>query len=58
LPTGYELGQEMTTPRETILATLCARLSTPPATALRGEVLSERAPAGGLFILRDGEPGR
>jgi hypothetical protein len=48
----------MTTPRETILATLCARLSTPPATALRGEVLSERAPAGGLFILRDGEPGR
>jgi hypothetical protein len=43
--------------RETILAKVHARLSALPATALRGEVLPERAPAEGLLILRDGEPG-
>lgn len=47
----------MSTPRETILTVLHARLSALPATALRGEVLPERVPAGGLLILRDGEPG-
>jgi len=47
----------MPTPRETILAALHARLSALPATALRGEVLPERVPAGGLIILRDGDPG-
>ena len=45
------------TPRETILTALHARLSTLPATVLRGEVLPERVPADGLLILRDGEPG-
>jgi len=43
--------------RETILQTLLAVLQTVPATVLRGEVLPERVPAGGLVILRDGEPG-
>lgn len=43
--------------RETILSTLHARLSTLPASTLRGEVLPERVPAAGLVILRDGEPG-
>ena len=47
----------MPTPRETILATLHARLQTLAATALRGDVLPERVPAAGLLILRDGEPG-
>lgn len=47
----------MPTLRETILAALHARLSVLPATALRGEVLSERVPTSGLLILRDGEPG-
>jgi len=47
----------MPTPRETILLALHARLSTLPATVLRGEVLPERVPAEGLLILRDGEPG-
>jgi len=47
----------MPTPRETILLALHARLSTLPATTLRGEVLPERVPAEGLLILRDGEPG-
>ena len=47
----------MPTSRETILAALHAQLSALPATALRGEVLPERVPAGGLLILRDGEPG-
>jgi hypothetical protein len=47
----------MPTPREAILAALHSRLSTLPATALRGEVLPERVPAAGLLILRDGEPG-
>ena len=28
-----------------------------PATALRGDVLPERIPTGGLLILRDGDPG-
>ena len=40
----------MPTTRETIL-------QTQPAPVLRGEVLPERVPAGGLLILRDGEPG-
>jgi hypothetical protein len=47
----------MPTPRETILTALHVRLSTLPATALRGDVLPERLPAAGLLILRDGEPG-
>lgn len=47
----------MPTSRETILTALIARLSTLPATVLRGEVLPERVPADGLLILRDGEPG-
>ena len=47
----------MNTLREIILAALHARLSSLPATALRGEVLPERVPAEGLLILRDGEPG-
>ncbi|TKZ16006.1 acyl-CoA transferase [Shimia litoralis] len=46
----------MPTPRETILTALHARLSTLPATVLRGEVLPERVPADGLLILRDGDP--
>lgn len=33
------------------------RFSALPATALRGDVLPERVPSGGLLILRDGEPG-
>jgi len=47
----------MPTQRETILAALHARLSALSATTLRGEVLPERVPAGGLLILRDGDPG-
>ena len=47
----------MSTPRETILTTLLARLLALPATALRGDVLPERVPAEGLLILRDGGPG-
>ncbi len=48
----------MSTTRETILSALHAALQTlPNATVLRGEVLPERVPAGGLVILRDGEPG-
>ncbi len=43
--------------RESILTALHARLSTLPATALRGDMLPERVPANGLLILRDGEPG-
>ena len=46
----------MSTPRETILTALHARLLMLPATALRGEVLPERIPPEGLMILRDGEP--
>ncbi|MBZ0130447.1 MAG: acyl-CoA transferase [Rhodobacteraceae bacterium] len=47
----------MPTHRETILTALHNLLQTLPATALRGDVLPERVPAGGLMILRDGEPG-
>ncbi len=48
----------MPTPRETVLQALLAALQTiPNATVLRGEVLPERVPTGGLVILRDGEPG-
>ena len=47
----------MPTLRETILAALHAQLSTPPATALRGDALPERVPPDGLLILRDGDPG-
>lgn len=44
-------------PRETIVAALHARLSTLPATILRGDVLPERVPTAGLLTLRGGEPG-
>ena len=47
----------MPTPRETILAALHARLQPLAALTLRDEVLSERIPAAGLIILRDGQPG-
>ena len=48
----------MPTPRETILQALLAALETvPEATVLREDILPERAPAGGLLILRDGDPG-
>ncbi len=48
----------MPTRRETILQALLAALQTVPAAAvLREEVLPERPPAGGLLILRDGDPG-
>ncbi|MHA1127319.1 MAG: acyl-CoA transferase [Alphaproteobacteria bacterium] len=48
----------MLTPREAILQALLAALqSVPDATILRGTILPERAPAGGLLILRDGDPG-
>ena len=48
----------MPTPRETILRAMLAALQTmPDATVLRGAVLPERIPAGGLLILRDGDPG-
>lgn len=50
-------GPPVPTLRETILASLFARLSALPATVLRGDVLPERIPAAGLLILRDGEPG-
>ena len=44
--------------RETILQALLATLQTIPSTVIqRGEVLPERVPAGGLVILRDGDPG-
>lgn len=43
--------------RKAILFALHARLSALPASTLRSEVLPERLPAGGLLILRDGEPG-
>ncbi len=46
------------TTRETILQTLFKRLQTISGPkVLRNEVLPERVPAGGLLILRDGEPG-
>ena len=48
----------MPTSRETTLQALLAVLQTvPAATVLREEVLPERLPAGGLVILRDGDPG-
>ena len=48
----------MPTPRETILQALLAALQTAPgATALRGAILPERIPPGGLLNLRDGDPG-
>jgi len=48
----------MPTSRVTILQTLLAALQTVPgATALRGAILPERIPTGGLLILRDGDPG-
>jgi len=48
----------MPTNRETILQALLAALQTvPDATVLREDVLPERVPAGGLVILRDGDPG-
>lgn len=47
----------MPTTRETILAALHTRLQTLAAPVLRGDVLSERIPATGLIILRDGKPG-
>jgi len=48
----------MPTPRETILQALLAALqSVPDATVLRGAILPERIPVGGLIILRDGDPG-
>ena len=47
----------MPSKRETILSALHARLQTLAAPVLRGDVLSERIPATGLIILRDGKPG-
>ena len=47
----------MPTTRETVLATLHARLLPLAALTLRDEVLPERIPTAGLIILRDGQPG-
>ncbi|WP_354540067.1 acyl-CoA transferase [Roseovarius sp. MBR-6] len=47
----------MPTTREAILAALLARLQPLAALTLRDDVLPERIPAGGLIILRDGQPG-
>jgi len=48
----------MPTTRETILQALLAALETVPgATVMREGALPERVPAGGLLILRDGDPG-
>jgi hypothetical protein len=48
----------MPTTRETILTALADLLrTTPHVPVLRGEVLPERIPLGGLMILRDGTPG-
>ncbi len=47
----------MPTTRETILASLHARLQPLAATVLRDVVLPERIPPAGLIILRDGQPG-
>jgi hypothetical protein len=47
----------MPSTRETILQALHLRLKTLDSTVLRGSVLPERIPAGGLVILRDGDPG-
>ena len=49
----------MTTTRETILQALFVLLQTiPDAKVLRNDVLPETVPAGGLVILRDGDPGQ
>lgn len=45
----------MTTTREAVLSALLAAL---PSGTLRGSVVPERIPAGGLLILRDGNPGQ
>lgn len=45
------------TKRETVLKALFAGLQSLEATVLRGGVLPERVPSGGLLILRDGDPG-
>ena len=47
----------MPTTRETVLTALYARLQPLAALTLRDEVQPERAPAAGLIILRDGQPG-
>lgn len=48
----------MTTRREQVLAALFERLQTiPQATVRRNELLPEKVPAGGLVVLRDGDPG-
>jgi hypothetical protein len=48
----------MPTTRETILTALADLLRLIPfVPVLRGEVVPERVPAGGLIILRDGDPG-
>ena len=48
----------MPTPRETILQALLAALQAVLGpTVLRGAILPERIPAGGVIILRDGDPG-
>jgi hypothetical protein len=44
--------------REQILTAVCRRLQTLPEPMVRrNEVLAQSVPAGGLVILRDGEPG-
>ncbi len=48
----------MPTKREDVLQALMTALQgIPGTTVLRGDVLPERVPAGGLVILRDGNPG-
>lgn len=48
----------MTTRREQVLAALFDHLrSVPDATVRRNEPLPEKVPAGGLVVLRDGDPG-
>lgn len=54
-PLVHNIGLSLLIVR-TILAALHTLQLALPATALRGDVLSERAPTAGL-ILRDGEPG-
>ncbi|MET4129946.1 hypothetical protein ACSSV6_003234 [Roseovarius sp. MBR-38] len=51
------MDKRMPTTREAILAALLARLQPLAALTLRDDVLPERIPAGGLIILRDGQPG-
>ncbi len=45
------------TKRETVLKALFAGMQSLEATVLRGGVLPERVPSGGLLVLRDGDPG-